>query len=64
MFNLIEELFNPSRRHTDEERKRLEMTRVDANDADPGEGPIDLDSGQVLIHLPTGREAQPGHTQA
>lgn len=52
MFNLIEELFNPGRRHVDEERKRLETTRVDTNDADPGKGPIDLDSGQVLLRLP------------
>ncbi|MEV6682261.1 DUF6191 domain-containing protein [Streptomyces erythrochromogenes] len=52
MFNLIEQLFNPSRRHTDEERRRLETTRVDTNDADPGTGPIDLDSGRVCIRLP------------
>ncbi|GAA1562407.1 DUF6191 domain-containing protein [Streptomyces globosus] len=49
VFNLIEELFNPGRRHTDEERKRLELSRTDVADGDPGRGPIDLESGKVLI---------------
>ncbi|MEF2528787.1 DUF6191 domain-containing protein [Streptomyces sp. CS62] len=49
MFNLIEELFSPGRRHTDEERKRLELSRTDVADGDPGRGPIDLESGKVLI---------------
>lgn len=49
MFNMFEELFNPGRKHTDEEKKRLELSRVDVNDGDPGRGPIDLDSGTVLI---------------
>ncbi|MFD9409447.1 DUF6191 domain-containing protein [Streptomyces sp. NPDC059989] len=49
MFNMIEELFNPGRKHTDEEKKRLELSRVDVNDGDPGRGPIDLESGKVLI---------------
>lgn len=51
VFNLIEELFSPGRRHTDEEKKRLELSRVDVGDGDPGRGPIDLDSGRVLIRL-------------
>lgn len=50
MFNLIEQLFSPGRRHTDEERNRLEMSLDDVgNGRDPGRGPIDLDSGQVVI---------------
>ncbi|MGW6706106.1 DUF6191 domain-containing protein [Streptomyces sp. NPDC054956] len=49
MFNMIEELFSPGRKHTDDEKKRLELSRVDVNDGDPGKGPIDLDSGKVLI---------------
>ncbi|MFJ7267843.1 DUF6191 domain-containing protein [Streptomyces sp. NPDC099050] len=49
MFNMIEELFSPGRGHTDEEKKRLELSRIDVNDGDPGKGPIDLDSGTVLI---------------
>ncbi|MFI0814181.1 DUF6191 domain-containing protein [Streptomyces sp. NPDC021098] len=49
MFNLIEELFAPGRKHTEEEHNRLEFTLVDIGDSDPGKGPIDLDSGHVVI---------------
>ncbi|MBT2451675.1 hypothetical protein J7F03_32375 [Streptomyces sp. ISL-43] len=49
MFNMIEELFSPGRKHADDEKKRLELSRIDVNDGDPGKGPIDLDSGKVLI---------------
>ncbi|AZM91323.1 DUF6191 domain-containing protein [Streptomyces sp. W1SF4] len=49
MFNMIEELFNPGRKHAHDEKKRLELSRTDVADADPGRGPIDLDSGKVLI---------------
>ncbi|AYV30106.1 hypothetical protein EES41_25625 [Streptomyces sp. ADI95-16] len=51
VFNMIEELFNPGRKHTDEEKKRLELSRIDVNDGDPGRGPIDLESGKVLIRV-------------
>ncbi|WSK91762.1 DUF6191 domain-containing protein [Streptomyces sp. NBC_00597] len=57
MFNMIEELFSPGRKHTHEEKKRLELSRIDVNDGDPGRGPIDLDSGKVLIR-PTERPPQ------
>ncbi|QES48086.1 hypothetical protein DEJ50_09940 [Streptomyces venezuelae] len=60
MFNMIEELFNPGRKHTDDERKRLELSRVDVGDGDPGRGPIDLDSGQVLIRVEDPPGDQPG----
>ncbi|GEB53693.1 DUF6191 domain-containing protein [Streptomyces cacaoi] len=49
MFNLIEELFAPGRRHTDDERKRLEHARYEEGSQDPGEGPVDLASGRVVI---------------
>ncbi|KAA0942672.1 DUF6191 domain-containing protein [Streptomyces apricus] len=49
---MIENLFAPGRKHTDEERKRLELTRVDLNDGDPGRGPIDLASGKVTVRAP------------
>ncbi|WP_431042011.1 DUF6191 domain-containing protein [Streptomyces sp. P1-3] len=49
MFNPIEELFAPGRKHTDDERNRLELTREDQGDGDPGRGPVDLDSGCVVI---------------
>ncbi|MGX2994345.1 DUF6191 domain-containing protein [Streptomyces sp. JNUCC 64] len=57
MFNPIEEVFAPGHQHTDEERKRLELTRVDLADGDPGRGPIDLTSGAVTIRPP--RPASP-----
>lgn len=60
MFNMFEELFSPGRKHTDEERKRLELTRVDLNDGDPGRGPIDLTSGKVVVRVPA--QAAPGPT--
>ncbi|MFF7727486.1 DUF6191 domain-containing protein [Streptomyces sp. NPDC008001] len=49
MFNLIEELFTPGRKHTEDEHNRLELTRTDVGDADPARGPIDLESGCVVI---------------
>jgi hypothetical protein len=59
MFNLIEELFTPGRRHTDDERRRQEHTRVEAGSDDPGRGPIDLGSGHVLIRIPQQRRSEP-----
>ncbi|MFD9326708.1 DUF6191 domain-containing protein [Streptomyces sp. NPDC060065] len=52
MFNMFEELFAPGRKHTNDERKRLELSRVDLNDGDPGRGPIDLSSGKVVVRPP------------
>ncbi|MFD8422896.1 DUF6191 domain-containing protein [Streptomyces sp. NPDC059466] len=52
MFNMFEEIFAPGRKHTGDERKRLELTRVDLNDGDPGRGPIDLSSGKVVVRPP------------
>ncbi|MEU0037028.1 MULTISPECIES: DUF6191 domain-containing protein [unclassified Streptomyces] len=52
MFNMFEEIFAPGRKHTDDERKRLELSRVDLNDGDPGRGPIDLSSGKVVVRPP------------
>ncbi|MFF4350738.1 DUF6191 domain-containing protein [Streptomyces sp. NPDC001530] len=54
---MFEELFAPGRKHTNDERKRLELTRVDVNDGDPGRGPIDLSSGKVVVRLPTTPES-------
>lgn len=58
MFNMFEELFAPGRKHTNDERKRLELTRVDLNDGDPGRGPIDLSSGKVVVRLPKQGQGQ------
>ncbi|MFD6436598.1 DUF6191 domain-containing protein [Streptomyces venezuelae] len=65
MFNAIEALFAPGRKHTDDEQKRLELTRVDHADGDPGRGPIDLSSGKVVVRppVPSPRtDASPGAT--
>ncbi|MGW7086543.1 DUF6191 domain-containing protein [Streptomyces sp. NPDC054871] len=51
MFNPIE-LFQPGRKHTHDEQKRLELSRVDVADGDPGRGPIDLTSGKVVVRMP------------
>jgi hypothetical protein len=59
MFNLIEELFSPGRRHTEDERRRLEHTRVEEGSNDPGHGPVDLTSGHVLIRPPEQRGPVP-----
>ena len=60
MFNMFEELFAPGRKHTHEEKKRLELTRVDIGDGDPGRGPIDLTSGKVVVRLPKRDEESAG----
>ncbi|MFI2644913.1 DUF6191 domain-containing protein [Streptomyces sp. NPDC018610] len=52
MFNVFEELFAPGRKHTRDEQKRLELTREDVGDGDPGRGPVDLASGKVVVRLP------------
>ncbi|MDW8806411.1 DUF6191 domain-containing protein [Streptomyces scabiei] len=52
MFNAFEELFAPGRKHTQDEQKRLELSREDVGDSDPGRGPIDLESGKVVVRPP------------
>ena len=49
MFNAFEELFAPGRKHQRDEQNRLELTREDVGDGDPGRGPIDLASGKVVV---------------
>ncbi|MEV3927860.1 DUF6191 domain-containing protein [Streptomyces sp. NPDC049944] len=62
MFNFFEELFAPGRKHTAEEQKRLELSRVDLGVGDPARGPIDLTSGKVTVHRPApgAAEGRPG----
>ncbi|MFI0512736.1 DUF6191 domain-containing protein [Streptomyces sp. WSLK1-5] len=60
MFNMFEELFAPGRKHTHDEQKRLELTREDVGDGDPGRGPIDLTSGKVLVRRPKPDETGDG----
>lgn len=52
VFNFFEELFAPGRKHTSDERKRLELSRVDLGVGDPHRGPIDLASGKVTVRAP------------
>jgi Family of unknown function (DUF6191) len=61
MFNGFEELFAPGRKHTQDEENRLELSREDVGDSDPGRGPIDLASGKVVIRRAqdSGPEAAP-----
>lgn len=44
----LDTLFNPSKRHMDEEKRRLQATRQQIGDASGGKR-IDLDSGKVRI---------------
>ncbi|MFF2224686.1 DUF6191 domain-containing protein [Streptomyces globisporus] len=69
MFNFFEELFAPGRKHTSDEQKRLELSRVDLGTGDPHRGPIDLTSGKVTVRAPapgtdtgtgTDRDTDPG----
>ncbi|ARF57555.1 DUF6191 domain-containing protein [Streptomyces gilvosporeus] len=57
MFNVVEELFAPGRKHTDEERQKMSLVVDDVGDGDPGEGPIDLASGTVVVRAPGPRAA-------
>ncbi|MFI6092754.1 DUF6191 domain-containing protein [Streptomyces sp. NPDC051218] len=57
MFNPME-LFQPGRKHTHDEQKRLELSRVDVADGDPGRGPIDLTSGKVVVRVPQQAETE------
>ncbi|MFD9393076.1 DUF6191 domain-containing protein [Streptomyces sp. NPDC060000] len=57
MFNAFEDLFAPGRKHTRDEQNRLELTREDVGDGDPGRGPIDLASGKVVVR-PSDAEAE------
>jgi uncharacterized protein DUF6191 len=47
------DLFNPNNRNRTEELRRLENTREEEAQGEQGRGPIDLNSGTVLIRVPT-----------
>ena len=52
-------LFNPAKRHMDEEKRRLQSTREEIGDASGGKR-IDLESGKVVISRPAAKaEAEP-----
>jgi hypothetical protein len=56
------DLFSPGQRHRVDEQERLEHTREVEGVSEPGRGPVDLNSGVVLIKpkasSPRGEEAQ------
>jgi len=60
MFNVVEELFAPGRKHTDEERLKMSLVVDDVGDADPAKGPIDLSSGTVVVKAPRQQDPSDG----
>ncbi|QDY79165.1 DUF6191 domain-containing protein [Streptomyces qinzhouensis] len=52
MLNILDQIFAPGRKHTQDEQNRLELTRVDVGASDPARGPIDLVSGRVTVRRP------------
>lgn len=47
----LDTLFNPAKRHMDEEKRRLQATREEVGDSSGGKR-IDLESGKVKIRRP------------
>lgn len=47
----LDTLFNPAKRHMDEEKRRLQSTREEVGDNSGGRR-IDLESGKVVIRKP------------
>jgi hypothetical protein len=52
----LDVLFNPAKRHMDEEKRRLQSTREQIGDASGGKR-IDLESGKVVISRPAASAA-------
>jgi hypothetical protein len=48
----LDSLFNPAKRHMDEEKRRLQSTREEIGDSSGGKR-IDLESGKVVIQRAT-----------
>jgi hypothetical protein len=55
----LDTLFNPAKRHMDEEKRRLQSTRQEIGDASGGRR-IDLESGKVKIERTTGEDEPDG----
>ncbi len=51
----IDTLFNPAKRHMDEEKRRLQSTREEVGDASGGKR-IDFEKGKVVIRREAGDE--------
>jgi hypothetical protein len=54
----LDTLFNPAKRHMDEEKRRLQSTREEIGDSSGGKR-IDLESGKVVIRRDAGDEDGP-----
>jgi hypothetical protein len=54
----IDTLFNPGKRHMDEEKRRLQSTREEVGDSSGGKR-IDLESGKMVIARKKPAEAGP-----
>jgi hypothetical protein len=52
----LDVLFNPAKRHMDEEKRRLQSTREEVGDASDGKR-IDLGSGKVVIRRKAAEDA-------
>ncbi|MDP9117874.1 MAG: DUF6191 domain-containing protein [Actinomycetota bacterium] len=52
----LDALFNPAKRHMDEEKRRLQSTREEIGDSSGGKR-IDLESGKVSISRSSGDES-------
>jgi hypothetical protein len=54
----IDTLFNPGKRHMDEEKRRLQSTREEVGDSSGGKR-IDLESGKLVIARKKSADASP-----
>ena len=54
----LDTLFNPSKRHMDEEKRRLQATREEVGDNSGGER-IDVSTGKVVIKVADAGEESP-----
>ena len=59
----LDTLFNPAKRHMDEEKRRLQSTREEIGDASGGKR-IDLESGKVTIQRAADDDDEPAQHDA
>jgi hypothetical protein len=59
----LDVLFNPAKRHMDDEKQRLQSTREEVGDASKGKR-IDLGSGTVVIRRKTNADEPTDEAQA
>ncbi len=53
----LDTLFNPAKRHMDEEKQRLQSTREEVGDSSGGKR-IDLESGKVIIRRSAAKDEE------